>query len=1162
MPRIFDNIDHTLLPALRRTLDDAYRADFCVGYFNLRGWKSIDGFLEGWDPADGACCRLLVGMQRLPVDELRAKIGLLPDDGMDNQTAIRLKGRMAEEFRRQLTIGAPTRADREGLLRLKGQLESGKLVVKLYVAHPLHAKLYLAHKRNEDQPRVGYLGSSNLTFSGLSGQGELNVDVVEHDATWKIAEWFEERWRNRWCLDITKELAAIIGESWVTPVSPHEIYIKMAYHLSQEARAGIAETGLPNDLKERLFAFQAAAVKIAARHLNTRGGVLIGDVVGLGKTLMATALARIRQDDYGDRTLILCPKNLVGMWQDYVHEYDLNARVLSITRVANELPGMKRYRLVIIDESHNLRNREGQRYRIIQEYIGQNDSKVVMLSATPYNKSYGDLAAQLRLFVDEGEDLGIRPERLLREMGELQFNAKHQARPTSLAAFEKSEYPDDWRELMRLYMVRRTRSFILDNYAEQDENGRRYLPLADGTPSYFPARVPRTLMFAVDERDTDDQYARLYSDPVVEAINSLNLPRYGLGNYTRDTTKTKPGKGELAQLENLGRAGKRLMGFCRTNLFKRLESGGPAFLQSVERHLLRNYVFIHAIEHGLPLPLGTQDVELLDSGISDRDDAIPDYELEEEPPGGGDLEAGVMGADMGRGVQLNAPTADARTADARTVGNAVWRERAAWVYADYGTRYASRFKWLRPDLFDASLLRDLRRDAGILAGVLDFCGVWDAARDNKLRALEVLLVQQHPTAKVLIFTQFADTVGYLTAQLKARGIGALEGVTGSSENPTALAHRFSPASNGKRGEIGPERDLRVMIATDVLSEGQNLQDCHIIVNYDLPWAIIRLVQRAGRVDRIGQAAPEIFCYSFLPADGVESLIRLRARVNQRLRENAEVLGGDETFFEGDMSEQAIRDLYTEKSGILEGGDDAEVDLASYAYQIWKNAIDADPSLEKRIPKLQHVVSSTRAIGGGVHGGGGGVHGGVQLNAPTGGMAFPEGVLLYLRTTHDNDALAWVDTHGQPVTQSQLAILQAASCHPGTPTVEAHPAHDEQVRQAVAHLLEESSGSGGQLGRPAGARFKAYMRLKAYSEQMQGSLFATADLGKAVQEIYDYPLLQSATDALNRLMRDGATDEQLADRVVELSGDNRLCHISEEETAREPQIICSLGLVGM
>src|SRR5439155_12496645 len=146
-------------------------------------------------------------------------------------------------------------------------------------------------------------------------------------------------------------------------------------------------------------------------------------------------------------------------------------------------------------------------------------------------------------------------------------------------------------------------------------------------------------------------------------------------------------------------------------------------------------------------------------------------------------------------------------------------------------------------------------------------------------------------------------------------------------------------SNDKRREVAPAEELQLLVATDVLSEGQNLQDSAIVVNYDLPWAIIRLVQRAGRVDRIGQKAENILCHTFLPADGVERIIRLRARVRQRLRENAEVVGTDEMFFEDDQNDWVIRDLFTEKAGILDGDADTEVDLGSYAYQIWKNAID-------------------------------------------------------------------------------------------------------------------------------------------------------------------------------------------------------------------------------
>jgi SNF2 family DNA or RNA helicase len=152
-------------------------------------------------------------------------------------------------------------------------------------------------------------------------------------------------------------------------------------------------------------------VQIAAHHVNRRGGVLIGDVVGLGKTLIAATLARILQEDFYLETLIICPKNLVSMWQDYVDNYRLLARILPLSRVQNELPDLRRYRVVLIDESHNLRNREGKRYRAIQEYIAINESRCILLSATPYNKTYLDLSAQLRLFVPEDKDLGARPRR-------------------------------------------------------------------------------------------------------------------------------------------------------------------------------------------------------------------------------------------------------------------------------------------------------------------------------------------------------------------------------------------------------------------------------------------------------------------------------------------------------------------------------------------------------------------------------------------------------------------------------------------------------------------------------------------------------------------------------------------------------------------------------
>ena len=215
----------------------------------------------------------------------------------------------------------------------------------------------------------------------------------------------------------------------------------------------------------------------------------------------------------------------------------------------------------------------------------------------------------------------------------------------------------------------------------------------------------------------------------------------------------------------------------------------------------------------------------------------------------------------------NAPTDD--TTDQHgldTSGN--FRARAAEIYERYTTEYRRRFRWIRPDLFADALAEDLASDAHLLIDILQSYGAWDAAADEKLNALENLLTQTHPSEKVLVFTQFADTVRYLKAELSEREVSQIEEATGDSPNPTALAHRFSPVSNNKQDSISSAQELRVLISTDILSEGQNLQDCAVVVNYDLPWAIIRLVQRAGRVDRIGQEAEQILCYSFLPAEGV------------------------------------------------------------------------------------------------------------------------------------------------------------------------------------------------------------------------------------------------------------------------------------------------------
>jgi len=1101
MPQIYDNIDHNLITGIREALDVSYRADFCVGYFNLRGWKHIDDLIERFDGGAGACARVLIGMQPSPDTELRQALRIRGDEEDVDQAAVhRARRKLAADLREQLTFGVPTNEDEAALRRLARQLRSRKVSVKLFGRHSLHAKLYLMFRQDPINPGIGYVGSSNLTLAGLLKQGELNVDVLDRDAVDKLARWFEDRWTDQWSVDITDELAKVIDESWAreTPIPPYHIFLKMAYHLSEEAREGMAQFTIPPQF-DILRPHQREAVQIAAARLNRQKGVLIGDVVGLGKTLVGTAVARIMEDDRDWATLILCPKNLVEMWEAHRERYALRGTVVPTSVAARDLPNLRRYHLVLIDESHNLRNRNTELYRAVADYIEKNDSRCILMSATPYNMAFRDIAAQLRLFIRDDDRLPVRPEALLKEIGEKEFSAKHQCAPDSILAFEKSENPDDWRELLRSYLLRRTRSFIISNYAHKDDEGREYLELNDGSRSYFPQRRPRTLTFTVDP-----SYAALYQPSVVDRIGSLKLPRYGLGGYLADPLPADRTPDEHQAVEDLSRAGQRLKGFCKVNLYKRLESSGHAFLLSLRRHIVRNDLFLYALEHDLPIPIGDQDTAIFNTVITDNDD---EGDSDEDDP-----------SDTGRIAEL---------------------------YDALRANPTHRTRWIRAALFGPSLSEALRADRQVLAGILDQVPRWDASADGKLDALFQLVSRDHPDEKVLIFTEYADTARYLAAALKDRNVERVESVTGSSNNPTELARRFSPRSN--EASIVRDREIRVLIATDVLSEGQNLQDAHIIVSYDLPWAIIRLIQRAGRVDRIGQTAPDIYCYTFLPADGIEKVITLRKRLGQRLSQNAEVIGTDEQFFPDDKVNGAIADLYAEKPGAL-GGDEGDTDLTSTAFEVWNRAAAADPALCKTIAAMPDVVHSTRQA------------------LPTEQTELEEAadsVLLYLRTDANQHYLAHVGPDGKIINQSASAIFDAARCEPDTPALPRTPGHFDLVDAGARFIVREGRSIGGQLGSRNAPRSRTYERLNDYRREISGMLpdetVDPTELNRAIDDIYQYPLTSEADRAIRRQLHASIDNAALAAMVLERRRTGRLCQIPEETGPPQATILCSMGL---
>ena len=1123
MARIYDNIETKFAEGLQGIITNVgvKRVDFCVGYFNLRGWNLV---VEQIDTLTGDYvyendkrifrkCRLLIGMHR-PAEELIRQLyteQVLPDANYVSQCKLEI----ARDFKRQLQLGLPTKQDEFTLRRLSAQMKDEKVCVKLYLREPLHAKLYLAHRPDDNFNKIQtIMGSSNLTYSGLTKQGELNAEFGDSDSAEKLSRWFDDRWEDKFCLDITKELIEIIDNSWAgeKEIPPYYIYLKTAYHLSEEARTGIKEFTIPPEFKNSLFDFQQTAVKIAARHLNNekRGGAMIGDVVGLGKTITACAIAKMYENTFGSNTLIICPANLQDMWAKYRRQYDLKADIMSMAKPI-DVDNARYYKLIIVDESHNLRNSQGTRYRNIRDLIQKQDCKVLLLTATPYNKQYKDLSSQLRLFVDDDTDLGIRPEAYIREIGgERKFAEKHEDFIRSIKAFERSECQEDWQELMKLFLVRRTRTFIKDNYAKTDpKNGRKYLEFKDGHKSYFPDRVPKAIKF---KTVSGDQYSRLYSVEMIGLMESLKLPRYGLIHYLDEKKAEDASKYESDLIANLSRAGERMMGFCKSTFFKRIDSSGFSFLLTLYRHILRNAVFIYAIDNKLKLPISDENTfpeDFIDD--ADINDIFSKDDEQEEEASGDNL--------------IQVPN-----------DMAVYMKKAEEYYN--GLIGKNNVQWIDAKYFRRTLKQQLKKDCEQLIAMINLCEAWNPQTDQKLNELQELLCAKHQGDKVIVFTQYSDTANYIYHQLKKRGIQHIDKATGGSKNPTAIVERFSPLSN--QADVSADNELRVLIATDVLSEGQNLQDAHVIVNYDLPWAIIRLIQRAGRVDRIDQSSEQIYCYSFFPADKVEEIIRLRTRLNARINENAGIVGSDEVFFEG--NEQNLRDMYNEKSGSLdEDEDDVDVDLGSQAFQIWKNATDANPELKRIIPEIPNIAYSTK-----------------QAHS-----AIEDGVITYARTYNDFDVLTWFNSKGEIVSQSQKRILQAMACSLNEPRLEPQDNHLELVEKAIKGIKNENTNVGGILGSRFSTKRKIYDLLNHYYEQPL-NLFYTQEkkalLKFAIDQIYNYPLLENSKFILGRMMRTGSTHDDIVDTVIEMYENANLCRIDEDRTKhKDPTIICSMGL---
>lgn len=746
-------------------------------------------------------------------------------------------------------------------------------------ANFLHSKLYHIHDGGRDH---AMLGSSNFTLSGLGLSPRPNIEmnlVVDSDRDRAdLKAWFDEIWHNETLVaDVKTEVLRYL-EQLYTNHSPEFVYFKTLYHLfsqflseqAEDARLFDQTAIVDTEIWRVLFDFQKDGVKGAIHKINAHGGCILADSVGLGKTYEALAVIKYFELR-NHRVLVLCPKKLRENWTQYLaqHASELNPflqdrfayTVLShtdLSRDSGRVDGIDlatlrwgNFDLVVIDESHNFRNntkgksdeegntiRKSRYERLLQDIIQSGvKTKVLLLSATPVNNDLKDLRNQI-YFITEGKDNAFASSLRITSLRETLTQAQR-------AFTTWIQQPGD--KHSRELLERLPASFftLLDELtiARSRRHIQKYYQESLARIGSFPKRLkPRSVFSDIDSEKEFMSYDRLNDEIENYQLSLFNPSRYILPEYQQQYKEKA--------IRNVTQADREifLIGMMKVNFLKRLESSVRAFAITMENTVGK----IQKLESRLRDFLSHQEL----SAVL-QTDVIVEEEAEDE-----------------------------EVAAAFQVGKT--------------------FKIQMAHLDIHTWLQDLAQDKQQLSRLADAAKKIDAERDAKLAELKKIIEHKvrHPSTnsrgemnrKVLVFTAFADTAIYLYEALSGWGreLGIHTAVVsgGSQPNQTTFGKtdyaqiliNFAPRAKQrtKIKSMPQQGEIDLLIATDCISEGQNLQDCDLLVNYDIHWNPVRIIQRFGRIDRIGSLNPEIQLVNFWPTPDLNKYINLKNRVEARM----------------------------------------------------------------------------------------------------------------------------------------------------------------------------------------------------------------------------------------------------------------------------------------
>ena len=850
---IVDNARRRVGDFLRAEMAGGPALSFVSAYFTIYAYEALSEVLEG-----ASRLRFLYGDPQ--------GVGTV-DPSSDEAKAFVLTEAGGIELRRALA--------QKGLARACASWIERKVDIRTVTrANFLHGKLY--HVQRADGASSALLGSSNFTRRGL-GYGatpniELNIEVRDARERAALRDWFDALWHDESLTRDAKEqvLAALarLGRAY----APEFVYYKTLFHIFEERLAERGEReGLLHDVHlhdtevwKALYEFQRDGATSAVNRLLRHNGCIVADSVGLGKTWTALAIVKFFELR-NERVLVLCPKRLEQNWLRYASHAGYRNNPFEKDRLGYTVlahTDLSRYEgragsidlaqfnwgafdLIVIDESHNFRNegrdrtdengrivRRSRYNRLLEEVVKSGvNTKVLMLSATPVNTSLRDLRNQIYLMTEKRRDafqdaLGIGDVETVfgaAQRAFLQWETRR--RGNGRDATKESLLSDlgaDFLALLDAVTIARSRDHI-----------RRYYPQVEERVGGFPRRAdPKNL------HPPTDSEGKLSYDDLHGRIGALRLAVYTPAEYLKDTS----GLEEERKAHGFDQRTREhyLTAMLRVNLLKRLESSAHAFTLTIRRILDK----IIDMERRIEAWRTSTDKTRVEASA----DSDPEHDDEDDE----------FAVGKRRRYQLSE----------LDVGR--WRE-------------------------------DLAEDRRVFERLHALGKQVTPARDAKLAALKQVLADKaaapstdkdgRPNRKALVFTTFADTARYLYDNLEAwaqRGLGVhIALATGGDGNKsTACPARFEEILGhfAPRAQQWPDvtEEIDVLIATDCLSEGQNLQDCDLTVNYDIHWNPVRLMQRFGRVDRLGSRNKQVGMVNFWPTGNLDRYLDLKNRVEARM----------------------------------------------------------------------------------------------------------------------------------------------------------------------------------------------------------------------------------------------------------------------------------------